>query len=186
MIDAGNPYRKAALIESLEKVQMAVADYFSSIPPERFNTPLAADAWSPRENFQHLILSVQPLARAMATPKSALALMFGKSAGTSRHYIQVRERYLDKLVKGAKATGRYVPKSSESADDREQLMQHWHQAGSKLVMATQKWKEADLDRVLLPHPVLGKIPAREMLMFTIYHNIHHTVSVEKRLKADGV
>jgi len=33
--------------------------------------------------------------------------------------------------------------------------------------------EDDLDRVMLPHPLLGKLTLREMLFFTIYHVEHH-------------
>jgi hypothetical protein len=44
------------------------------------------------------------------------------------------------------------------------------------------WREADLDRYLLPHPLLGKLTLREMLHFTLYHNYHHVQSVATRLR----
>jgi uncharacterized damage-inducible protein DinB len=40
-----------------------------------------------------------------------------------------------------------------------------------------------LDRLRLPHPALGKLTVREMLFFTIYHNIHHVENVVRRLSA---
>jgi len=30
-----------------------------------------------------------------------------------------------------------------------------------------------VDQYQLPHPVLGKLTIREMLFFTIYHNLRH-------------
>ncbi len=35
------------------------------------------------------------------------------------------------------------------------------------------FSEAQLDALILPHPLLGKLTLREMLYFTIYHVQHH-------------
>jgi hypothetical protein len=37
-----------------------------------------------------------------------------------------------------------------------------------------------LDRLRLPHPGLGLLTVREMLLFTLYHNTHHVLGVERR------
>ena len=37
----------------------------------------------------------------------------------------------------------------------------------------ENWKESDLDKYVLPHPLLGKISLREMLYFTDFHILHH-------------
>ena len=37
----------------------------------------------------------------------------------------------------------------------------------------QKWKEKDLDIYLLPHPLLGKMTIREIVLWTAYHTEHH-------------
>ena len=60
----------------------------------------------------------------------------------------------------------------------EQSQQLWSAVGS--------WREADLDRYLLPHPLLGKLTIREMLFFTLYHNYHHVQSLATRLHAEQV
>jgi hypothetical protein len=33
----------------------------------------------------------------------------------------------------------------------------------------------------MPHPLLGKITAREMIYFTVYHSEHHVAATKKRL-----
>jgi hypothetical protein len=38
------------------------------------------------------------------------------------------------------------------------------------------WKDADMDRYSLPHPLLGTITVREILFFTIYHSMRHMSS----------
>jgi uncharacterized damage-inducible protein DinB len=35
------------------------------------------------------------------------------------------------------------------------------------------WEEDQLDEAQLPHPIIGKITVREMLFFTIHHNLRH-------------
>ena len=52
-------------------------------------------------------------------------------------------------------------------------------AGDSLVTAVGKWRERDLDKYRLPHPVLGKISVREMLFFTHYHDLHHLEIVRR-------
>jgi hypothetical protein len=53
----------------------------------------------------------------------------------------------------------------------------------QLWKAVDSWREADLDRYRLPHPLLGKLTLREMLFFTLYHNYHHVRNVAKRLQS---
>jgi len=43
----------------------------------------------------------------------------------------------------------------------------------ELVSVAEKWNEDELDQYQLPHPILGKLTIREMLYFTIYHNLRH-------------
>jgi hypothetical protein len=48
----------------------------------------------------------------------------------------------------------------------------------KMVDFINKWKAADMEIYLLPHPLLGKLTIREMLLFTIYHIEHHFVNLQ--------
>lgn len=43
------------------------------------------------------------------------------------------------------------------------------------------WSETQLDSYLLPHPVLGRVTVREMLMFTLFHFDHHRDTVSSRM-----
>ena len=46
----------------------------------------------------------------------------------------------------------------------------------------ERLSEQDLDKYMLPHPLIGKISIREMLYFTIYHVQHHHKSVVENIK----
>jgi hypothetical protein len=98
----------------------------------------------------------------------------------------LRADYLSRLAQGAGASGAFVPEREEvtaaqrSARQRALLMR-WQRGNAQLRAAVEAWSEADLDRLLLPHPILGKITAREMLFFAIYHGHHHIAAAKRRL-----
>ena len=53
---------------------------------------------------------------------------------------------------------------------------------NRLISKMERWKDVDLDRYLLPHPLLGKITLREMLYFTTFHIQHHQQTIENLQK----
>ncbi len=59
-------------------------------------------------------------------------------------------------------------------------MGHWNQSSDDLLAAMDRWRDSDLDRLRLPHPLLGKLTVREMLYFTLYHNAHHARRIVER------
>ena len=64
--------------------------------------------------------------------------------------------------------------------DRDDMVSHWDNTFQKFDRRLHKWSDKNIDRVLLPHPLLGKIMMREMLFFTHVHTEHHRKSLEKK------
>ena len=52
---------------------------------------------------------------------------------------------------------------------------------SKINKALDRFTEEDLDHVILPHPILGKLTVREMMYFTMLHVEHHRVKTIQNL-----
>ncbi|MFK7801547.1 MAG: DinB family protein, partial [Anaerolineae bacterium] len=78
------------------------------------------------------------------------------------------------------ATGGYVPEvESKSAEERERILQGWVKKNRQLISAVDAWQDADLDTLVLPHPLLGNMTLREILLFTVYHNMHHVNDVQR-------
>ncbi len=63
---------------------------------------------------------------------------------------------------------------------RRQVLGSWREAVSGLAAKVPGWSEHALDLYRLPHPLLGKLTVREMLLFTVYHNAHHLEQVASR------
>jgi hypothetical protein len=50
----------------------------------------------------------------------------------------------------------------------------------QLARRVNRFSESELDQLLLPHPLLGKLTLREMVYFTIYHAHHHERQINPR------
>ena len=131
--------------------------------------------WSASDNVEHLILSVKPLKLAFRLPKFIL-LYFGKPNRPIRTYDELVKKYLEKLNSGGRATSAFVPKSNHK--DKRLLFENFKQLNQGFIKSLTKWNDADLDRYLIPHPLLGNLYVREMLYFTIYHTQHHLRAIE--------
>lgn len=171
-------YTKDSLVESLAIVRDTVHQHFSVQNTSEFFAN-AGDSWPQAGKLDHLIRAVQPLVQALRLPKFSIRMMFGNAQEKSKSYTEIREIYLAKLAGGAKAAGRFVPKLPDEGNAQEQqqiLLKRWDAVSQDLIDAIQGWAEKDLDVCRLPHPILGKITVREMLLFTLYHNYHHLKS----------
>jgi hypothetical protein len=128
--------------------------------------------WSAAENAKHLILSVNPLNMAFSLPNFAL-LFFGKLNRPVRSYDEIVEKYHQKLAEGAVATPKFIPEGISINSNQADLIEEFNEVNDKFLQKVDSFEEEDLDKYLIPHPVLGKLTIREMLYFTICHTLHH-------------
>jgi hypothetical protein len=186
-----NVAAKPTILAELSSAETAVADFFGGLSEHELVLRVGS-AWTPLEHFAHLNSGVRAVAGGFGVSRWLLRFRFGKSRRPSRPFDVLRADYLSRLGQGAGASGAFVPEREEvtaaqrSARQRALLMR-WQRGNAQLRAAVHGWSEADLDRLLLPHPILGKITAREMLFFAIYHGHHHVAAAKRRLPrfADG-
>ena len=167
---------KTVLINMLKDSHQRVTNWFTEIPNASFFTR-HGDVWSPSDNIDHLIKSHKPITKALKLPKFTLLAMFGKPQKPSMTYGELCQIYRDELAKGAQASGRYLPDQDSPTGEverkKKELLDQFSIASNELVSIVEKWEEDELDGYLLPHPLIGKLTIREMLFFTIYHNLRH-------------
>lgn len=139
--------------------------------------------WSPADNVRHLTMSTAPVARALLIPRSLLRVLFGVSQRPSRTWHALGTAYLDRLAAGA-TSGRYSPPlvdpPADPAAGQRRLVGAFGATVRRLERAVGAWRDGDLDRYRLPHPILGKLTLREMVMFTLFHCEHHRDNVARR------
>lgn len=134
--------------------------------------------WNAAQLIDHIIKSVSPVKLAFSMPLFVLKLVFGRANRPSRGYDELVAKYQSKLQAGGKAPKRFWPKASLAVNQQATVLD---QNIVALCAQVESLTETQLDRYLLPHPLLGKITLREMLYFTIYHVQHHQQQVSANL-----
>jgi hypothetical protein len=173
------------LFELLSSEERDVAAFFQSLTPDEFVLRVG-DAWTPAEHLQHLNIAVSAVARGLSISPWILRLRFGRARQPSRSLVEVRDDYRERLARGGRARGGFVPPREELSPEqitsrRADLLARWQRVNSRLTASLERWSDRNLDRIRLPHPILGKITAREMVFFTIYHGHHHIAAAKSRL-----
>jgi len=173
-------HSKEEIQKGLQENFQKIIDLMSHLTKEVFeNTPNGK--WSPGQQLDHLLKSVKPLNNVLLFPKVILKLYFGKMNRKPRNYDELLNRYYEKLSKGRTASSPFIPPVivfEQRADKLKQYTEELNKLGKHLDDLT----EEQLDTILLPHPLLGKLNLREMMMFTIFHTNHHLDTINKGFK----
>ena len=134
--------------------------------------------WSAGQQLDHIVRSVKPLVNALRLPNFGLKIIVGKANRPSRSYDELISKYQSKLAEGGQATGSFVPKPVVLRQ-KEGLITTLENLVRKLCRQIDGYSEEQMDHLILPHPLLGKLTLREMMYFTFYHvKHHHTITLE--------
>ncbi|MCW3119041.1 MAG: DinB family protein [Chitinophagaceae bacterium] len=136
--------------------------------------------WNAGQQLDHLIRAVSPLSTGLMLPKFILKMVFGKANRASKSYEELVKKYLEKLDRGGKASGRFIPKQIDPSQ-RQKSINHLLRLVTRLGEKIDNYSENQLDAYTLPHPLLGKLTIREMMYFTIYHAEHHLEQGKKNI-----
>lgn len=177
----------AAICTALQGLHAESVRYWEALDTPTFLAPIG-DAWSPADNVRHLTKSMRAVTRGLRLPRFLLLLAFRRARAPSRSYDTIREIYRARLAQGASA-GRFAPRPRAAPIDPEaervRTMAYHATAVADLCDAIARWSERMLDARQLPHPLLGSLTVREMLLFTVYHNRHHLENVQRRLASSS-
>lgn len=166
---------KMDIISALKDSEQRALNWFADIPDHEFFTR-QGEVWSASDNVDHIIRAIKPLIKALKLPKVALQTMFGRPGNLSRTYDEICTIYRGEIANGAQASGTFLPKQNTPQSPEQEKAELLDQLSSiidKLISVLEGWNENDLDEVQLPHPIIGKLTVREMLSFTIHHNLRH-------------
>ena len=136
--------------------------------------------WTVGQHVLHLYTSIKLVNKALKYPKLILKFKFGVSNRPSRTYEHVVKRYQEKLVQ-------YQDKAQEfnqhlripEMNEKDKLISQLSIENKKLQKATHIWSDKNLNTLLIPHPLMGKMTVREIIMWTAYHTEHHTRIIQE-------
>lgn len=168
------------LLTALERRRDVVSAYFAALPYEQFVNG-TQEKCSPAHHLDHLVRSHKQLALALSMPKDRFGWKKRDSTLPGRSYEEIRDEYRRLLkVNAAKVSGRFVPEPQGIQADQLSLY------GQSVDLLTHHLfndvDELEMDDFTLPHPILGDLTIREMILFTLYHNEHHLNGVKAALE----
>lgn len=170
---------KTEIIESLELKHKELFTWLENYPDQKWVLG-PKDKWTTGQHILHLVISIRMLNKALSMPKFLLKYKFGKSNRPSRSYKEVAKRYEDRLAENhVRARTFNQDLKTPTLKDKQQLKSTLQILNKKLQYKTNKFKDKNLDLLLLPHPLMGKMTLREVIMWTAYHTEHHLEILKK-------
>ncbi|PKH51931.1 DinB family protein [Tenacibaculum sp. Bg11-29] len=165
---------KEAIISVLEEKHQQLFNWLENQSENNFKEG-PKGKWTTGQHIAHLVDSIKKVNSALSYPKFLLKYKFGKANREVRSYDEVTKRYQDKLLKNKEKAKMFnIDVKTPSEKSFHQLLSTLQIQNKKLQHKTQRWKNKDLDTLILPHPLMGKMPIREIIMWTAYHTEHHT------------
>ncbi len=137
--------------------------------------------WTQGQQALHLLQSIVPLNNALSLPKFLIRYKFGKANRPVRDYDTIVNRYEERLkdAKGKTFKGSQNMKIPE-INEKQYILNRLQTESKKLQYKTKKISDKNLDKLILPHPLMGKMPIREIIMWTAYHVEHHSKTLKEK------
>jgi hypothetical protein len=136
--------------------------------------------WSAGQDLVHLIKLLKILNIAYLIPTPLLGLLYGINKKEQRSFEHLQALYKKALENGAKSPSIYIPKPV-LFENKNSLIKKHQLLNEKFIEEINRHSEIDLDRYRLPHPILGKVSLRELVIFTSFHTIHHYELLKSKL-----
>ncbi len=171
---------KEAIVDLLEEKHQQLFDWLKNQPEGYFNKG-PEGKWTAGQHIEHLVDSIKQVNLALSLPFFVLKYKFEESNREVRTYNEVVKRYLEKLVTNQEKVEKFNINIKTPSEKRmKQLFSTLEIQNKKLQYKTKKWKDEKLDNLIFPHPLMGKMPIREIIMWTAYHTEHHTKILESK------
>ena len=126
------------------------------------------DKWSIAQLVHHMILTTASVGSMLKYSPEMIKMRFGLPEHPFRNYEEAMQHIKSFFEKPAKAPEKYSPKSDAKLD-RASLKNDWNSIFPKFEERLSKWNEEDLDKYVVPHPLMEKITIREHLYVAIFH-----------------
>ena len=148
---------------------------------EKWTYTPSPNRWSVGQHIFHLRQANNALLKGLKIPNIIKRYQFGKRNRASRNYDVVVQNYNNKLSKIPPGTVAPISKSMPQPKDilREKCLKDLYILTEKIKKKSTKLSDNTLDNLLLPHPLMGKMTIRELLMWNAYHTQHHLSVLKK-------
>ncbi len=170
---------KNDIADLLEKKHQDLFTWLKNQPDENWEKG-PKDKWSTSQHIQHLVNSLQLLNNALSYPRFVLKYKFGTSNREPRDYKTVAKKYQEKLLANQERAKKFNKDLYKpTLKEKERLLTRFQIQQKKLQYKTRKISDKNLDTLVIPHPLMGKMTVREIIMWTAHHTEHHLETLQK-------
>lgn len=175
---------KKEIVDLLEEKHTILFDWIEKQPKDIWEKG-PEGKWTTAQQIQHLVDSLQLLNNALSYPRFFLKHKFGLCNRETRDYEEVVKNYQEKLKEHQERTRLFNDKLIKPIlKNRERLLNRLQIQHKKLQYKVRKVSDLNLDALVIPHPLMGKMTIREIIMWTAYHTEHHTSILVKNYSKD--
>lgn len=164
---------KTLLSENLNRIFKEVNDWLLTHNDKEFEISKRDGKWTTGQHLKHLIISTMAVNQGLQLPKEMIKTQFGSTGRDELSFEQLRVKYTDKLNEGPVIAPKSFAPGDIQNEDKSSLLQDFESSKQQMLNIVDLWSETELSDLVLPHPLIGKLTIREMIMFTIYHTEHH-------------
>jgi hypothetical protein len=178
-ISKNKKMKRQELIYMFYENHKAFIGYINSLTDSEFMLS-QNEKWTPGQQLEHILLCLKPLAQITGS-KSVIESKFGKTDRPAFSYETVISNYKNALEKGGKAPEKFVPEKIDIGK-RSKLVDDLFEILNAICQNLDSYTESEFDVLVLPHPLLGNLPIREMFYLMTYHATHHLNQTKLNLK----
>jgi len=164
---------KSELINVTDEKFQNLFDFLESHDDEKWNQG-PEGKWTAGQHVMHLLQSARPFNRALGMPMFVLWYKFGKANRPPRTYDVVENKYKTKLAAAGTVLSPFSKNMPETPPDgKSSIIKDLSKQKDILLKKINKISEKNMDKYLIPHPLLGRMLIREMIMWNAIHVNHH-------------
>lgn len=170
---------KDEIADLLEEKYRELLDYLEHQEDEKWLQG-PQGKWTTGQQALHLLKSIVPLNDVLSFPRFMFKLVFGKNTRDVHDYETLVKDYHDCLIDwNAKSNKNSKPLKVPKIHDKNYILTRLQVESKKLQYKTRRISDKNLDTLVIPHPIMGKLPIREILMWTAYHVEQHTQQLKE-------
>lgn len=158
---------KLELIKAFYDNHKEMSDYLNSLTDKQFVFSLNGQ-WTAGQQFHHVYLTLLPFPKILPS-KEFILQKFGKIDRQLWSYNTVIENY---FKTSRQAPQQYLPEQV-NPEQRETITTDLHKILLNIQELLGQYTDEELDYLVIPHPLLGKLTIREIFYLMTYHANHH-------------
>lgn len=163
------------LIKTFSDNHHTVIAYIQALPDSLF-LYRNHEKWTAGQQLKHILLTLLPFPKILQS-KEFIVQKFGTLQRTTWDYDTVLNNYLKTSLQ---APSQFLPEDILPAQ-KKGLITQLEEVITKINQLFALYNEEELDSLVLPHPLLGKLSIREMFYLMSYHPLHHLNQIKENL-----